>query len=479
MGDRDTRQTVRVLVGGLVVAVVAAWAYFARLDDQPWFADESAYIAQTYYYHLLFHEGDLWHEDWQRRGGIEVPPVPKYLFGLAMDLAGVGAPTSYGLTAYWYNVGFEPPGDSAALPAARAVSALAGTIACLALFALAGRVCGTGPAAVCALLWCLNPLVRMSARRAMGDGITECMVLLTVVLGAAVCRRLLAPRVRWGRTGATAALVALVGSLAINAKLNGAIGLLSFAVALVATWVWLVCRCVRRADDPSSPRPSAHRLWAVPLLGLGTAGVAFVLLCIANPFLLGGDRQATVFSQAARMVEHRTSLYDTTRAVFHQKDGTGLFTPSDKVWAAYRRGFGSYATLHPMLVGELAGSYVPLPPVMLGGPPGISEAPSRDRWTDAHPLATVALVAPVSGLLALAGLVLIVVRLRRDPTRDTFAAALPWLAYLGVTTVAVIAFIALDWDRYYIPLMAPWSLPIAVSLVSLARVGRRLVRRRP
>ena len=70
MGDRDTRQTVRVLVGGLVVAVVAAWAYFARLDDQPWFADESAYIAQTYYYHLLFHEGDLWHEDWQRRGGI-------------------------------------------------------------------------------------------------------------------------------------------------------------------------------------------------------------------------------------------------------------------------------------------------------------------------------------------------------------------------------------------------------------------------
>jgi len=475
MANPGKARRMGVGAGALAVGMLAAWAYLPDLAGQPWFADESAYLAQTYYYHLLFHRGDPWHEDWQRRAGIEVPPLPKYLFGLALDVAGLDVPTTYAPTFYWYNVRFQPPRDRRMLTAARTVSAVAGIIGCIALFALAARTAGLGAGVLAALLWCVNPLVRMSARRAMGDAITECLVLVTVVLGAALCRHLLSPRVGWRRTCVLGALVATVGSLAINAKLNGAVGLLSVAVMLLVVWGWLVGQCLRRAHAPDSPRPSVHRIWAVPLVGLGTAALAFGLFCLVNPFVAGGGRRATVFTQSARLVEHRTRLYETTRVVFHRKDGTGLFTPADKLWATYRRGFGSYTTLHPMLVGELAGSYVSLPSLLVGEHPGVSQAAARDRWTARHPILTVAVVAPVSALVAVVGLVLMATRWRRQSVDRVLITALPWLAYLVVTTVAVIAFIPLDWDRYYIPLAAPWAVPAGVAL---AAVTRPLFRRR-
>ena len=487
MTDPHMKHRVRVLAGGVAVALVAVWAYVPRLADQPWFADESAYVAETYYYHLLFHRGDPWHEDWQREGAMQDPPVAKYLFGLAMDLAGLDVPTDYGPTFRWFHVAFTPPDDPRVLPVARTVSAVAGVIACLALYALAVRTWGMGAAVVASVLWCVNPLIRMSARRAMRDAIAECLVLLTVLLGAAVCRRLTAARVRWRGTCGLAVLLALCGALATGTKLNGAVGLLSFALMLVLTWAWLVYRHVAGAkgkgarnllcEAPYGPCGqkvpgtfsfrSRTPLWVVPLLGVGTAALAFMIFCATNPYLLGGGPDDTVFTQTARMLRHRNAVNQQARIRFHRADGTGLFTPPDKLWAVCRRGCGSYATLHPMLARELVGSYVDLSAILPGELDGTSEARVRDDWTREHPILTVAVVAPVSALIALVGLILVGARLRRHSIEQTLTTTLPWLAYLVVTTLIVIGFVHLDWDRYYIPLMAPWSIAMGVALWAL------------
>lgn len=458
----DPRNRRRVLIGGGVVALVAVLAYLPYLGDQPWFIDESAYVAQTYYYHLLFHQGDPWHEDWQQRGGIEVAPVPKYLFGLAMDVAGLEVPTTYESAFYWYREVRQPPSDPRVLPVTRPVSAVAGTIACLALYALAVRAWGPIAGTVAGLLWCVNPLVRMSSRRAMGDAITECLVLLTVVLGAAVCRRLLSPRVGWVRTGLLAALLALTGSLAANAKLNGAVGLLSVALMLVVTWGWLVRRYLAVSSRGDTLNPSASRLWGVTALSVGTPALAFGLFCLTNPFLWGGGQGATVFSQATALVEHRDTFARSTRVIFHRRHGSGLFTPWDKVQAVCHRGFGTFATLHPMLPDEMV---------------SFSDSRTRSDWSRRHPILTGAVVAPVSALLTLVGLVLIGARLRAVPVAQILVTGMPWLAYLAVTTTSVVWFINLDWDRYYVPLLAPWSVPMGVALATgaawvLARTRR-------
>ena len=65
--------------------LAAALAYLPNLSRQPWFADESAIIAQTYYYHLYVRQGDLWHPDWQRTGGMQDPPLAKYLVGRRLN----------------------------------------------------------------------------------------------------------------------------------------------------------------------------------------------------------------------------------------------------------------------------------------------------------------------------------------------------------------------------------------------------------
>ena len=64
----------------------------------------------------------------------------------------------------------------------------------------------------------------------------------------------------------------------------------------------------------------------------------------------------------------------------------------------------------------------------------------------------------------MAGLVLVIVRARRDPVVQTLRTKLPWLAYLAVTTLAVVGFIPVDWERYYLPLEAPWSVAMAAAL---------------
>ena len=213
------------------------------LASEPHFVDESAYLSQTYYADLWL-SGEVNHPAWLDRPAYDLPPLPKYLFGVALRVVGQRRPGPAAAEAWYLDTSktFVTP---AAHVAARWPSVFLGAMGCVAIYGLGVLAAGRRVGVLAALLLMINPLYRMHARRAMSDVPCEALMLMSLVVALWTWRELLAGRLRPSRLLA-AGLAGVFGGLAALSKLTGGL-----AMIVLAAWVLLAIVLARSADRAS------------------------------------------------------------------------------------------------------------------------------------------------------------------------------------------------------------------------------------
>jgi 4-amino-4-deoxy-L-arabinose transferase-like glycosyltransferase len=323
----------------LALVVLAALAVFGHnLASEPAFADESAYFSQTYFADLWLRD-DVHHPAWLEYPAYDLPPLPKYAIGLALKISGYPRPGPWAARAWYADINrrFDTEG---ALIVARWPSVLFGALGCAAIYGLGHQACDRRVGALAALLFMVNPLYRLHARRAMSDVLAEALILASAALALWAWRRLLT-----GRKGPTSwllpTLAGLCGGLATLAKLNGAL-----APMIVAAWAVLAA-CL--------PGIAPGRKLAVAVAAVVSGLVALGTFVALNPFLTAQPRRPlppglqsladrSIVGRAQWLVEHRMSISRGQKNLFPQN---ALRTPAEKLAAVAVQGFGRFGPLGP------------------------------------------------------------------------------------------------------------------------------------
>src|SRR5262249_13765303 len=88
---------------GVVVFLTATLVFALGMLSEPHFADESAFVAQSYFYDLAV-QGDRHDSAWLEYPAYDLPPLPKYLIGVALHTAGFQTPRRRDAMAWYRNV---------------------------------------------------------------------------------------------------------------------------------------------------------------------------------------------------------------------------------------------------------------------------------------------------------------------------------------------------------------------------------------
>jgi hypothetical protein len=328
---------------GVAATLTAAVVFGIGVSSEPHFADESAFIAQSYFWTLRL-RGDVHNPAWVEYPAFDLPPLPKYLIGLALDVGGFERRPGRLDALKWYqgHIDYRPETD-AMLRAARWPSVLMGALGCGAVFALGTLALDWRVGLVAALLLMANPLYRLHARRAMADAPAEALILATAAVGLWTWRGTLSGRWRpWARV-AGASGTGVLGGLAVLAKLNGGLGLM-----IVAAWTALAAGVAWRP-----PRRLVGLIAAFALSG----GVAFATFVWLNPFLTAQPKTplppelarivgVSIRDRTAAVLAHRTSV--SKEAQGPDKFGSyALTTPLEKLKVVIVQGFGRFGLLGP------------------------------------------------------------------------------------------------------------------------------------
>ncbi len=438
-GQNRTLAWLPPLALGAVALVVFGW----DLPAEPHFVDESAYISQSYYADL-FLSGDVDNPQWLGYPGVDLPPLPKYLIGWSLRVAGYPRPGPDAARAWYANTSrrFLP---APALTVARIPAVILGALGCVAIYAIGATAGGARVGLVAALMLMFNPLYRMHARRAMSDVPAEALILAALAVGLWAWTRIL------GRRGILVPALALalgggiLAGLATLAKLNGALGGI-----VLAAWAGLAL---------AVPTAGAGRKLVLVLATLVAGAVAIGTFTALNPFVTAHPKppvdprlaevaEAGWLERMKMIYDHRVGLSATAATAFPHN---ALVTAADRVSAVVVQGFGRFGPL---------------------GPRGWTDSTIRfDRRQDWGAVVWLPLVA--------IGLVVAVLRgrgqIRRGEPPAASAVALQAVVACGVVT----AFIPLAWDRYYLSLQPGFALLGSFALNGLWDLARALDPRKP
>lgn len=208
--------------------------------DVPWKVDEGQRITEGYFWRLLA-SGDLTNPDWFRAATIRShPPVPKYVFGAAVAVAGIEPPRDLAL-ANAYNDGAEASSmpDAFAreyLPMrrpARVVSLIFNLVTAVAVFAVLLRAQGLAVAVFSQILLFRHYLFVLALFYARSDTIQTCLTTCTV-LPLLIC----VSSFRLTRALPAALVAGTLSALAFQTRLNGGVALIMCIAFLIAHAPW-------------------------------------------------------------------------------------------------------------------------------------------------------------------------------------------------------------------------------------------------
>jgi hypothetical protein len=404
------------------------------------FVDESAYLSQSFF-------ADLWlaakwdHPTWLGYAGYDLPPLPKYVIGIALRVGGYERPGPSAMAA-WYRDTSTWSVSKPALVAARWPSVGFGAIGCLAIYGIGSLALDRRAGFLAAFLLVMNPLYGMHARRAMSDVPAESLLLASRAVGLWAWKRLLAGEGAWRPVLALVVGSGVLGGLATLSKLNGSLGGL-----VLGAWAVLAC---------SLP---GFRLRAKALLILATLAsglVSFATFAGLNPFLFAhpkgvlDPRLASMarlgFLERVKVVaDHRVNVSDQARSMF---PADALSTPIEKTGAVVVQGFGRFGHF---------------------GTRGWTDSTIRFDWEqDRGALIWLPWVALGLGFALARGRA----QLQAGQPPTAWAVAIQ----AGVALVVVTAFIPLAWDRYFLSIQPGFALLGALAVVEgFDRVRPRLV----
>jgi 4-amino-4-deoxy-L-arabinose transferase-like glycosyltransferase len=455
---------------GLAVAATASLVILWKLADEPHFVDESAMIAQSYYY-TLFKAGQWNHPDWLHYAAYDHPPLPKYMFGLSLDLAGLPVPHSLDRWMSW--MGFErssdggwrrslsggdfsPPRDPRVLFWARMPSALFGVGGAVAVYTIGLQLHSRLAGLLAAALLTLNPLYLTHARRAMSDSFAECLVAASVAVALWGCRLTWDRASRWWKWCALIVLESVLCGLAALAKLNGAVAAVLVLAMITGTWLLTLGSRARAA------RTRAEAVWPLCLMpAIAAAAIgsgSFAVFVLLNPLMiarpaLGKDVPAQtsnlasmgLFARAKFLVDFRREWSDEARVnESFRKDWLPTFPERARmtVW----EGFGRFSPFGPRNIR----THEP--------------RPEAERFTEYRRASSLVWLPVVCcGFLIAVRHGWQTLRVGRPP--------LAWalILYMAVCLAIVVFMIPLNWDRYYLPLQAPAVLLAAVGVAAIVQ----------
>lgn len=413
-----------VRIGGLV-AILAASLFALDLGDAP-FADEYAYITQSYQPDLLY--AGRWNDPaWLEPVGYDLVPLPKYLINASFRAAGIPRPTRRDAIAWYQNIE-RRWGSDRELLIARVPSVLAGSLGCVSVFALGTLVAGRAAGATAALLLAVNPLYRLHAHRAMSEAPCEALLLTALALGLWAWKSLVEHRSRIAPLGAMTA-AGFAAGVSILAKFNGLL-----AIPILTTWAVLGWTLL--AGD------RARQVFLGAGLALSILIAAGVFVCL-NPFMTArpAERLPVEMRAIAEMnigrrflflVNHRREVSQQQREIFPHN---ALPTLSDRARVAAVQGFGRF------------------------GPFGPRKSDSTIRYDLAQDwgvLVWLPLVALGVGWSAVLG----------QRQRDAGLPPTGWAiaCWTGIAMAVVVGYLPMAWDRYLLPIQAPAALSAALPL---------------
>ncbi|HEV3165170.1 MAG TPA: phospholipid carrier-dependent glycosyltransferase [Isosphaeraceae bacterium] len=429
------------LVGALAVAV-----FGHDLGSEPHFADESAYISQSYFADLLL-VGQWNSPAWLTYPARDLPPLPKYLIGGALKLRGYPLPGPSAARAWYMDINARCETDEM-LEVARRPMVILGAAGCVAIFALGTMVGGRRVGVLAALLLMVNPLYKMQARRAMSDVPAEAFILASAAVFLWAWQRAIArERIQPPWLAAAAIVSGVFAGLATLSKLNGALALL-----IIAAWVVLTA---------SLPRVAIRAKIAIGVAAMVTGIAAALTFFELNPYLtaqlevrrLGGNQPIaqiaamSPWGRARAMLELRLNVPLDQQKVF---PNYALTSPTAKIEAVVVQGFGRFGPFGPAHSDSTKrfdwnqdrGALIWLPWVVLGA----IWAASRGRR-----------------------------QFRAGEPTTSWAILLQAIVALATVT----AFIPLAWDRYYLSLQPGSALFAAgVAVAALDSLVGRILRQR-
>ncbi len=262
---------------------------FAGMMLVPFHPDETAHIHMSRDYATLFLEGNVsalsdqinpetgYFRDPQARLRILDAPLHRYTMGLAWTLAGQSADNLPGLWEwnedYATNTAEGRRPTDAFLSASRAASTLFLFLSIVVVFAFGWQIDGRWTAYLVSLLYTLNPVLLLHARRAMHEAPLLFFGLLTLLIAALIAQRIERDQrvtpLWWGG-------LLLSAGLALAAKHSGI-----FFIAAAFAWVLFaeILKPLRTGDQPGMLRRLALGSVRFVLFGLG----AVAILIILNP----------------------------------------------------------------------------------------------------------------------------------------------------------------------------------------------------
>lgn len=423
-----------VVIAAAVVGV-GAFVYFLNARKVvPVFPDETAYVTQSYFYDLLVSgQRDDW--AWVEYHAYDLPPLPKYLIGMAIEAAGFRPPDRL-LAGLWFRNITQQLVPTTMIHAGRWPIVVMGALGCVAVFCLGGALGAWRVGLVAAILLAANPLYGLLARRAMADVPAECLLVASLAVALVAWRRTLEATTMLSTGALTWTGAGVLVGLAVLAKLNGLL-----AALVIAAWVVLGLLQFRL--------PLGRRLWVVAgtLVAAMSAFVTFVML---NPMVTarptGPPPPALLFplppdqgmvGRLSAMIAHRAEVSQRAQKQFPHN---ALTTLPAKLAAVATQGFGRFGELGP----RDHDSTVPYA--------------RYDLRRDWGAIVWLPLVLVGAVCVASRG-----VRQARQGRAPTFLA----IGVAALVTVGVVAaFLPLAWDRYYLSIQPVACLLAAVALVT-------------
>lgn len=460
------RRRPRLTLPALVFVVSAAW--FARgLRDEPFFRDEGATLAHTYYYRLV-KEGRFHHVDWLHQASYDHLQPCRMLVGVVLDARGYPPPESIaGMEEWWRGGGWTPdsaePADRGRLEAARWPMLLVAAFGCSMIFVLGRMLVGPTTGLLAALFLAASPLYTTHARRALVDDPVQALILAAFACAVASAKRTTGA----GRSAASslwaAGAAGLFLGLAVGAKLNALVAPAAVVALAAATLLWALASRGRRG--PSAASLAVY--FAGVLVSLAAAAVLFFAVhpyFYANPDLPApsdGDgpevlvdgaprsrewieksvrplAEASVWGRLTHMLRYRQEQMDATLRENRFPDAA-LDSAQARAWAILNQGLGRWSA---------------------AGALGLS---SSLAWIPA-------------ALLVLLGMFWCLGEGRRQWAGGEIPAAWLLAAWAAVEVAVLLRELTLDWDRYYMGVVAWSSLLAAIGVGGVSKnVMRRMV----
>ncbi|WP_220369729.1 4-amino-4-deoxy-L-arabinose transferase [Paludisphaera rhizosphaerae] len=409
-----------------VLGIVATAVFAAKLGDAP-FVDEYAYISQSYYTDLYF--SGRWNDPaWLEFPAYDLVPLPKYLIGVTLHVARERLPGPEAARA-WY-AGYNTYGPPRVLTISRIPFVLLGAVGCVALAVIGWLAFDFRAGVLAGFILMLNPLYALHAHRAMTEAPCEAFLLTALALALAAWNRALIMNPgRWAMWGLPAAGVAT--ALSILSKFNGLLAIMTIAAWAGMAWM------IPRGDRYGWLRFAVGSLVAVV--------VAWFVFLALNPFMTARNpapnnaeaqrlAEMSVGGRFRFLIQHRRAMSAGQQQNFPHN---ALRSIRERVKVAAVQGFGRFGPFGPTKSDSTIrydrvqdwGAFVWLPIALIGL--GYSAAMGR-------------------------------VQFRRREAPAAWAVGLWALIALTVVTL----YLPMAWDRYLLPIQAPFALLGATVIVA-------------